>query len=178
MNEVFWVVDEKDSPLFPVYGKEVLHSNNYRHRGVHVFIEVFGGYFIIQKKATNTENGGLLSSAVSGHVRYGETYKEAAIREVKEELGLKVDPDELEEIAYVHPCKATNNEFVKLYSYLLDPREESIQINEAEMDGIIIVPLNEVIEDVDKNRNKYSSAFIFLLNIFITQCGVKPNGID
>lgn len=146
-----------------------MHSNNYRHRGVHVFIEVFGGYFIIQKKAFNTENEGLLSSAVSGHVRYSETYKEAAVREAEEELGLKIDPDELEEIAYVYPCKETNNEFVRLYSYLLDPSEETIHINEIEVDGIIIMPLREIIEDVDENPTKYSPAFKFLLNIFITQ---------
>jgi len=173
MSEVFWVVDKNDFPRFPVYGKEELHSNNYIHRGVHVFIEVFGGYFILQKKAKHTENGGLLSSSVSGHVRYGESYIEAAIREAKEELGLTIDPFELEEVAYLQPCKETSNEFVKLYSYLLDPREEIIRINESELEGIIIMPFREIIDDVSSNPDKYSPAFRILLNIFITQNNVE-----
>jgi len=167
-DEIFWVVDEHDVPLRIVYGKDYLHENGFFHRAVHVFIEVFGGYFIVQQKAKHTENGGLLSSSVSGHVRYGESYLEAAIRETKEELGLDVESEELEEIAYVSACGVTNNEFVKLYSYLLDPTKEVITINEEELDGIIILPLGELIEDIADNPNKYSPAFKFLLNIFLT----------
>jgi len=169
MDEVFCVVNKDDFPMFTIRNKDELHKHNYLHRGVHVFIETFGGYFILQKKALHTENGGLLSSAVSGHVRHCETYKEAAIRETKEELGLDVDPLELEEITYIKPCSATGNEFVTLYSYLLDPKKELIKINESELDEVIIMPLQDVIKDVVELPERYSPAFKFLFDIFITQ---------
>jgi len=167
--EAFPVVDENDRVKFAVYSKEALHSNNYKHRSVHLFIETFGGGFVLQLKGKNSENAGKWSSAVSGHVNYGEDYEEAVIRETKEELGLEMDKKDLTRILKIDACKETNNEFVVLFTYLMDINVESIKPDPYEIESVIITPLKDVIKDTNKNLDNYSPAFIRLFDEWIDQ---------
>ena len=118
--EKFPIVNGNDEVIFFTNNKEELHKLKQKHRAVHVFIETFGGGFIIQKKAEGTENAGKWSSAVSGHVRIGESYSQAAIREIEEEVGLKVSPLELDYVGRITACPETGYEFISLFSYLAD----------------------------------------------------------
>ena len=165
--ESFSIVDARDEHLRVVFGKQALHRNGGYHRSVHVFVEVFGGLFILQKKAAGTENAGKWSSSASGHVRCGESYKKAAVRELEEEIGLKVDEEELCEIVKVSPSIANGNEFSTLFTYLMDPREEDLELDQVEVDEIVIGALIDVIGDVEKHRDEYSPAFVELFNIFL-----------
>ena len=97
--KLYQVVNANDVFMYNVRGKRTLHSlKSGYHRCSHLFIEVFGGRFIIQKKAKSTENGGLWSSSVSGHLEAGESYETAIVREAREELGLDIEVPELEKI--------------------------------------------------------------------------------
>lgn len=167
-QECFGVVGEGDIFLYKALDKDDLHRDNKCHRGIHILVETFGGGMIIQKKAAHTENGGKWSSAVSGHVRLGESYAGAAIREAKEELGLSIEGEDLTRIAKVNPSKETGNEFVVLYTYLLDPSKEEAVIGCDEVDELITCPLKDLIADMDKGVSEYSPAFVLLFNIFLT----------
>jgi 16S rRNA (adenine1518-N6/adenine1519-N6)-dimethyltransferase len=153
--------------------KEFLHKYNQPHRAVHVFIETYGGGFILQKKGPKSENANMWSSAASGHVEGYETYEEAAIREVKEELGLVVDESEFERVCKVYPCEETANEFVVLFSYLMDMDKESIDPNPEEIAGVRRLPLKELLLSVDSHRDTYSPAFVMLLNMYLELHGMK-----
>ena len=169
---MFPVVNENDEIISSIYSKKELHDKNYKHRAVHIFVETFGRGFILQLKGKNSENAGKWSSAVSGHVECRESYEEAAIREAKEELGLEIDKKELIRIIKIAACKETNNEFVVLFTYLMDRNTESIKLDlneveneeENEVENVLIVPLTDVIRDVNKNLSDYSPAFIKLLD--------------
>jgi len=165
-KELLVAVDSNDRESI-ILNKDIIHKHDYRHRGSHVFIETFGGGFILQKKAKGTENAGKWSSAVSGHVRYKETYMDAAIREAIEELGIELVKEDLTEVSRVQPHKETGNEFVTLYSYLMD-ESEVIDPNGEEVDSIIICPLKEIVADISLNRDKYSPAFVYLLNVYLS----------
>lgn len=168
-KETFDLVDLNDKFLFRVKGKKALHSMKHPHRAVHVLMETYGKGFIIQRKAKGTENAGKLSSAVSGHVRAGETYWEAAIRETKEELGIEIDSRELKYLDKLPPSKATGNEFVVVYSYLLDSEEKKLigrgELSE-EVEGLIITSISDLVEDIKVNSNEYSPAFILAFKCF------------
>jgi len=168
--KTYQLVDNNDTPRWGIGGKSALHAvKDMYHRSSHIFIEMFGGKFILQKKAALTENGGLWSSAVSGHVESGESYINAAIREAEEELGLIVPGHELDKILTLSPThyEETNREFVTLFAYLLDPGKEHIYINEEELDGIAIVPLRDLETDIKNNKDRYSPVFVLLFDLFI-----------
>ena len=63
-----------------------------------IFIENENGEFLIQK--TSQEKGGKFSST-GGHVNSGETPLEAIKREVKEELGINIDNEKIEEYGFL-----------------------------------------------------------------------------
>jgi isopentenyldiphosphate isomerase len=168
MEETFSIVSRRDEHLLVVYSKEQLHRNGGYHRSVHVLIEVFGGLFVLQKKSKGTENEGRWSSAVSGHVRYGESYEGAAIREMEEELGIKAELRDLNKLAKIGPSNNTGNEFVTIFTYLLDPKNEKLKLNEKEVNEIVKSKLPDVIEDIEANMDEYSPAFIEVFNTFLS----------
>lgn len=170
-EEKFAVVDIRDELLYFVIGKKALHNlgPEQYHRASHLFIEVTGGRFIIQLKAEGTENAGKWSSAVSGHVAANETYDEAVIREAKEELGLTIEAAELEKVAIIYPNDDTGQEFISLYTYLMDDKTECIKLNSDEIKEVRILKLDDVIKDVDSNPDTYSPAFKIALDVFLTQ---------
>lgn len=165
-EEIFPAVDSDDKVIMVVSGKDKLHQEDHIHRGIHILVETDHAGFVLQKKAEGTENAGKWSSAVSGHVKYNESYIAAAVREAKEELDLDIDGDELTQIAYVHPCEETGNEFVSLYSYLID-EEDVIDLKSDEVESVLICPRTEVIADIQSQGDRYSKAFILLFNMFL-----------
>lgn len=172
--ERFAVVNTHDVSTRYVHGKEAIHNlkDGEYHRAVHVFIEVNGDRFLMQLKAHGTENEGKWSSSVSGHVRANESYEDAAVRETKEELGFEIKCADLKQIAVMRPCKETGNEFVTLYTCLMDDNEVQLKIDKNEVTEVLIWKLVDMIKDVDENRTLYSPAFVILLNIFLKLCKV------
>lgn len=63
-----------------------------------IFIENSEGKFLIQK--TSKEKGDVFSTT-GGHVDSGETPLDTIIRETKEEIGVSIDSDEIEEYGYM-----------------------------------------------------------------------------
>jgi len=59
---------------------------------VMVFIQNSGGYFLIQKRA-KSRNG--MYATTGGHPKSGQTSLEGIVTEIKEELGIDVDPSKL-----------------------------------------------------------------------------------
>lgn len=165
-KEIYPVVDSHDRIMRYAFDREKLHQEGSIHRGVHIFIETDHAGFVLQKKAVGTENAGKWSSAVSGHVRHDESYTVAAIREAKEELNLDIDADDLIRIAYMHPHVETGNEFVSLYTYLID-KEDVIDLKSNEVESIIICPRVEVVMDIQLRGDRYSEAFLMLFDTFL-----------
>lgn len=166
--ESFSVVNGSDEHMYVIFGKDKLHACSGYHRAVHVLVEVFGGRFILQKKAEGTENAGKWSSAVSGHVRYNESYEEAAVRETKEELGLSISSKDLHRVVKAPPSPENGGEFVVVYTYLMDPSKEEIILESDEVEEAITCRLNDIIKDVDECTDEYSPAFIEVFNLFLT----------
>jgi len=116
-DEIFDVVDGQDR----VIGRETrraIHLRGLLHRAIHVFWLRNDGRLCLQRRSYAKDKApGLLSTSCAGHVDAGEDYQSAAVRELREELGVTVGPADLPEIDYA-PCHpALGDEFVR--SYLL-----------------------------------------------------------
>lgn len=86
------VVDEDDEPVDEAPRGEV-HERALRHRTVHVLLANGDGRLWLQKRhESKRTHPNRWTSSASGHVRAGDGLREAARREVTEELGVPAPP--------------------------------------------------------------------------------------
>jgi isopentenyl-diphosphate Delta-isomerase len=95
MQEFFDVVDEDDTVVDKQPRGECV-NRGLLHRAILVFLVNDQGQVYLQKRARDVLfYPGYWSASVTGHVSSGETYLEAAKREVEEELGIDCELREL-----------------------------------------------------------------------------------
>lgn len=113
-EEQFDVVNDQDEVISRRPRGEV-HRRGLKHRAVHVLVFNRRGEVFLQKRALTKDSfPGAWDSSASGHLRPGESYDAAALRELAEELGLR--PDHPPERLFKLPASpATDQEFVWVY---------------------------------------------------------------
>jgi isopentenyldiphosphate isomerase len=90
-DEMFDVVDERDEVIDRKPRREV-HRQGLKHRATHVLVFNSRGAVFLQKRSMKKDRQpGLWDSSASGHVDSGEDYDACAVRELGEEIGLKLD---------------------------------------------------------------------------------------
>jgi isopentenyl-diphosphate delta-isomerase type 1 len=90
-TELFYLVDDHDMVLGSI-ARKVAHSDrNNIHRAVDILLTNSADQVLLQKRSQYKEtNPGFWTLSASGHVTFGQTYEEAAYRELEEELGVNV----------------------------------------------------------------------------------------
>ncbi len=128
MQELLDIVDENNqvvgsAPYDDVYAKRL------NHRIVHVLIfNDKGEVFLQQLSAKKKFCPGHWGTSAGGHVKRGETYEQAAKRELKEELGVNVPLTNILEAPYDH---YKMRKFVQVFRgvsegpFNLDPEESA-----------------------------------------------------
>lgn len=129
--EILSVVNEEDL-VIGQRRRDEIHSLNLFHRSIHVLVFNSNGEIFLQKRGLlKQESPGLWASSVSGHVDAGESYDVACIREIEEEIGIKINyiPKKLFKLK---PSKLTANEFSWVYyletDQLLNPNLSEIEM--------------------------------------------------
>jgi isopentenyl-diphosphate delta-isomerase len=131
-EEIFDVVDESDRIVGQATRAEV-HARKLRHRAIHIFLFNERGDLFIQERAAGKDSfPGRYDSSTSGHLSNGEDYDTCAVRELREELGLTVSPDQLQKHFKVEACEQTGWEFVWAYSLRIN---EPPRINPHEIES-------------------------------------------
>ena len=127
-QEIFDVVNERDE-VIGQQSREAVHHLGLMHRAVHVLVFNAAGQVFLQKRSMMKDRQpGLWDSSASGHVDTGEGYDACAVRELQEEIGLKLaaTPPRLFKLA---ASAETDQEHVWVYRceaegpFRLDPEE-------------------------------------------------------
>lgn len=90
-----------------------------------------GEEILFQKRKNTGYGDGKYDLAASGHVEANESMKHAMCREAEEELGIKIDEDDLEFICLIHKNSRNGNIYYNGYFKAKKWRGEPI-INEPE----------------------------------------------
>ncbi|MGO8819662.1 MAG: NUDIX hydrolase [Desulfomonilaceae bacterium] len=160
-NEILDVVDMDDKVVGQATRGEI-HEKGLIHRAVHVFLFNSMGAIYVQRRSKWKDRYPLkLDSSAAGHVDSGETYNEAARRELQEELSIMAD---LAAILKVQACPETDNESVVLFEAHSDvppvPDPEEI------CDGKFISP-GELSELMKNDCDDFVPAFILLWDLYM-----------
>ena len=88
-------LDNKRQPLHKIVERHEKIDGEYR-QSVHTWIQNSKGEFLIQKRSPNKTTFPNMWSQTGGGVDAGETSLQGALRECKEELGININPDNME----------------------------------------------------------------------------------
>ncbi len=154
MDNVIWV-NESDTILGEISRQEA-HEKGILHRIVVIYLFDTTGNILIQER-----KDGLLDHSSAGHVDPGETYLEAAKRELEEELGVKnIDLIEVglassQEI-YPHSKKDTRHIFT-IFECIANP----VALQENEVKSVFWDNPLRIYQDMqgDPLHQKYTGGF-------------------
>ncbi len=152
-QEWFDVVDEQDRVIRKAPREEV-HQKKLLHRAAHIWVFNTAGELLIHRRAAGKEEEPLkLTSSACGHLSAGESYRQAAERELFEELGLQA------ELKYWHKIPAgpeIGYEHTALFSCLCD---DTPNPDEREIISYEFTSLNELKRRIESNPEEYTNPF-------------------
>lgn len=166
MQEILDIVDENGEPTGETVERKIAHRDGIRHRTSHVWIaRIRNGRIeiLLQKRAENKESyPGCYDISSAGHIPAGDGFKESAIRELHEELGITADKDEL--IYCGDRCirwndvfsgvKFRDNQFSRVFLLWRDMEENEFVLQKSELESVKWVDFNECVEKVKNNGFK------------------------
>jgi len=165
MSELFDVVDEHDHVLRQESRTEV-HRQRLLHRAVHVLVFNSRGEVYLQRRsATKDTYPNRWTTSCSGHVDAGEDYDTAVVRELVEELGIKIHGvSELKKLLKHDPCRETGWEFIWIYTLTTDapPAPDPGEISEGRW-----ASLAELDDLMAREPKEFTPSFILVWKLWL-----------
>ena len=140
------IVDENGNFTGEVMDKEEAHDKNLLHNEISVFIINDKKQILLQKRSANKRFDQNKWALCAGHVDAYESLEEAAIREIKEEIGLDISKEELipfgERTILI---KETNSHVTYSYYIKCNLKEKDFTIQKEELSEVKWFDIDEVI---------------------------------
>lgn len=160
-DELLDIVDENDL-VIDQQMRSVVHELGLWHRGVHVFLFTPERKMLVQKRSADRANSpSALDCSVSEHVKAGENYFDAAIRGMKEEMGItEIEIKPL--VKFKMNYGLNDNEISILYEGIIDP--EKVQFDPVEIEEISYHSAEEIQEMMKDENIKFCAWFVEIMN--------------
>jgi isopentenyl-diphosphate delta-isomerase type 1 len=136
------IVDENDRVIGRALRSECHGNPTLVHRVAHVLVFNGLGHLLLQKRSSSKDvQPGRWDTSVGGHLDPGETYFEAARREMEEELGIEV-----ENPVFLHAYKMRNDFESENVATFLARHDGPIRFNPEEIDQVRFFSPQEIDE--------------------------------
>lgn len=156
-SEQIDVVDENNN-VVGTTDAETAHTQKLRHRIVGVFVFDVDGNLYLQT-GNKYEKYDL---SVGGHVKKGESYKDAARREMFEEVGLQVP---IEHVSTFLPTDARLNHYWSIYTATA-PQDWKFTETE-EVQSLAKMNLTDIVAAMNSTPEKFTHGFINAMKEFM-----------
>jgi len=154
--ELLDIVNTEDQVIGQAARSDI-HAQGLLHRACHMLLFNTAGQVFLQKRSKlKDESPGLWDSSAAGHVDSGEQYLSCAVRELEEELGLRVEADALTLLFKLPPRKITGMEFASVYSLISDA---PLTLDPDEIDEGIWLDSGEVEQWMANHPDSFSVVF-------------------
>jgi isopentenyldiphosphate isomerase len=145
-EERFDVVDEDDKMIGEATRSEC-HEKGWIHRSVMFFVFDANKKVLVTKRTQNKDFfPGFYSIVLGGHVRSGESYEEAVVREIAEEIGVDTPPYFIGSFKKRIPEEKEN---VKVFGVVV---KDKIKLNEDELESGEFLEFNELENMIEKEK--------------------------
>lgn len=148
MKELLTIYDENLKEIGSM-SRDEIHKRGLKHKVVHCWIiekEVNDVFIYFQQRSySKSDFPGMYDIAYAGHIDAGEEAENAMLRELKEEVGLKINKGDLKYIGrkfetFQKDC-FKDDEICEMY--LLEVNNSNIFILGEEVEDVVKVSLNE-----------------------------------
>ncbi len=150
MDEYVAILDENGNPTNERCLKSIAHRKGLFHATVHIWLFTSNGELLIQQRNPDKDTfPNLWDVSVAGHIEFGETPSKAALREIHEEIGLRLHSDALLYLGthlekHKHCSDFIDNELHHIYcSELLQPIS-SLKLQKEEVSKVRLINLEEI----------------------------------
>ncbi len=159
------IVDENGNPTGEMVERSFAHKNGVWHRTSHVWIlrkHEDNIDVLLQKRAETKSFPGCYDISSAGHITAGQDFRESAVRELSEELGITASEDELvfcgdrkivwDDVFFGEDYH--DRQFTKVFLLWNDVKVSDLVLQEEEVTDVLWMNLDECIEGVRKNAFK------------------------
>ena len=176
MEEFLDVWDQNGTPTGRICNKDEVHQMGFFHPTVHVWFYTLTPTLLFQKRGANKQTfPNFWDVSVAGHVAAGESIIEGALREVKEEIGLKLNATDLHRIdvrknVNIFPNGITDCEFQHVFLSELKTNAQNLQIQKEEVDAVRLFTFEEIHTCIQRKHTELSivpadmSYYTFVMN--------------
>jgi len=149
-DELVDIVDENDNETGVVKLKSEAHKKGEFHRAVHLWITV-GRKILLQKRAPAKHFfPNKFDVGCAGHVSSGDTYEQTLTREAEEELGIKIDEQDVSFLekrmlfSKAEDLGLINREIIGVYLLKFDGTIDDMRINKEELSEVRLFDVEEL----------------------------------
>lgn len=168
MEEFVVLIDEQDNQL-GLMEKQQAHVAGLLHRAFSVFVFNEQGELLLQQRAAHKYHSPLLwTNTCCSHPRENETYQEAALRRLEEEMGFvcEIKP----KFHFIYKAQLGDQLFEhELDHVFVGNYSGEININLEEVHAYKWISMQDLIEDVKAQPEHYTVWFKIILAEYLTQ---------
>lgn len=159
--EYFDVLDELGNITGKKIEREKAHKEGIWHRIVRIWLINSMGEVLIQRRSSIKDIfPNMWAMSCEGHVSSGQGSKQSALRELKEELGLTLEPEEIK-LVFTHKRGAKysdnfiGNHFIDVYVAKKDIDLSELTIQKEEVSEIKWINLDDYINSIKTDRQNF-----------------------
>ncbi len=156
-NEFLNLIDEEHHMLPQAKPRCLVHRDGNLHLAVHVWIVMekdMGVYVLLQKRSDKKKiHPECYDVSAAGHVPQSEEVRISAVREVEEELGLKISEHDLDFLGFHrsgYDCgEIRDNEIRAVYLYRRHIDADKLALQESEVESVCWAEIDELLAGMD-----------------------------
>lgn len=158
------IVDENGQPTGEIVEREKAHAEGIMHRTSHVWLvrKKYGKLEVLLQKRSDSKESypGCYDISSAGHIPAGVDFIPSAVRELKEEIGIDANGNDLIECGnrsvswddVFHGIPFHDRQYSKVFALICDFPEEAFILQKEEVSAVRWIEIDEAIDAVKYDK--------------------------
>jgi isopentenyldiphosphate isomerase len=162
MEEYLDIVDQEGNLTGEKELRSIIHEKGLWHQTVHIYffrkkdsqIEILA-HFRSKNKSSNPHKWDM---RFGGHVETGQTMQEAAIRELNEETGLKINNEDLIKSLKDSYNGDKNKEIIQVYFYNFNGDIKDLTFDDGEVEVVRWISFADIQKEMEEEKDRWTGS--------------------